>query len=83
MVKPIVEPDRASDRFEAVVRVFFGAVLGSFIGLVISLRLERPPVADPAVWLVGAAAGLLLGVIVAWRGRKIRRVLQRWLWWFP
>jgi len=72
-----------SDRFEVVVRLFFGAAIGAFVGLMICLRMRYVSTRELWPWLVLPGGGLFVGVLIAWRGQQMRRSLQRWLRWFP
>ena len=72
-----------SDRFEGIARLFWGAVIGAFVGFMICLRIREVSIRELWPWLVLPASGLLVGLLIAWRGQLVRRSLQRWLWWFP
>jgi uncharacterized membrane protein YccC len=72
-----------SDRFEGIARLFLGAVIGAFVGFMICLRIREVSIRELWPWLVLPASGLLVGLLIAWRGQLVRRSLQRWLWWFP
>ena len=83
MVRPAMRSEPRSDRFDGVVRLFFGAVIGAFVGLMVCLRMRTVSTRELWPWLVLPASGLLIGLVVAWRGQQMRRSLQRRLWWFP
>lgn len=71
------------ERYDFVVRLFFGAGIGVFVGLMTCFRIRTISTREPWPWFVLPMVGLLIGLIVAWWGQRIRRNLQRWLWWFP
>jgi uncharacterized membrane protein SpoIIM required for sporulation len=65
-------------------RLLIGAAVGAFIGLFTCLvPTFRFSLFSGWSWIVITMSGLLIGVVVAWRGHQMRRFLQSWIWWFP
>ena len=83
MLVPTMSSEPRTDRFEVVVRFFWGAMIGALVGLMVCLRIRSISLYELWPWLVLPASGLFVGLLIAWRGQQIRYTLQRWFWWFP
>jgi hypothetical protein len=63
MVKPAMSSESPPERFEVVARLFFGAVIGAFVGLMVCLRVRTVSTRELWPWLVLPASGLLVGLL--------------------